>query len=547
MDGSTPAEVLDRRDLKEQDSAAYDLAMGQLGSGAIPELDEVGTGDLHREFIAVQYVDVVQALRFAEEAARKARASNILLISTSRWRASYLVAELRNRGFSTRALSLPDERRDGNTLSGTSPEILQYSEYTPLEGAGGGALDVLFLAESAAMLGTMVPVVTRLRTTTSLRTGLYVTDRVPAPDSTSPPDDPAPGNNRVGAVAAGNSSSSATVQALAAIARQLSSRFIRESELAAPAAEEFLDEHEPRLLVLGNDRVWSGQLVARAARARGIPVLCVQDGLAVDGPIWWSRTADFTATNGEYLRDVLLRRGASPESVFVTGQPRMDPMHEQAEKLAADAAREALGFAPGVRHVLLALQGMHDTRYLRQAVSAFRHMEDVHVIVRPHHWQSSRVLAASVRAGEAGDGKVTFRSDDDIGTLLRAVDAVVSQYSTILVEAALMGTPAVALSFSGRHDPLDLAGAGIALGARSRDELKAAVERALAADGSYLESAREAARHMLGPFDGHSAERVARLVERLAHSEGPMRTATAYPRSASAAGSTRTRGQEGHA
>src|SRR5690606_26270603 len=136
----------------------------------------------------------------------------------------------------------------------------------------------------------------------------------------------------------------------------LQRRRLVETILACKEIERLLESSRPRLLVIGNDRVWTGQLLVQAAHRRGIPVLCVQDGLAADVPAWWLRTADHTACNGTHLRDLLVRRGVPADHLVGTGQPRNDGRYDRPAGLERADAKRAPGSEPGGPHPPSALR-----------------------------------------------------------------------------------------------------------------------------------------------------------------------------------------------
>src|SRR5690606_31449888 len=239
-------------------------------------------------------------------------------------------------------------------------------------------------------------------------------------------------------------------------------------------------------------------------------VLCVQDGLAADVPAWWLRTADYTACNGTHLRDLLHRRGVPADHLVVTGQPRNDGLYERAAELERADAKRALGLDPGGLHLLIALQGSHDREYVRSVLHEASRLTDATLLVRTHPWQSPTLVSSVV--DELRLPNVQLRPDDETAVALRAADAVISQYSTMLVEAALLGTPAVSVTLSRRANPIDLAEEGIAVAARRRSEILPAIESALNRGSLDSDAARAAAEHLIGAFDGRATSRVADYV-----------------------------------
>ncbi len=108
----------------------------------------------------------------------------------------------------------------------------------------------------------------------------------------------------------------------------------------------------------------------------------------------------------------------------------------------------------------------------------------------------------------------------DVGGLTDALvdsDLLVTVASQSVLEAAVVGIPAVAIQPPGATYVFPYAREGIAAVAHDRDELaQIFTERLSPAGGAAaVERAREAVGHHLGPMDGRAAERSADLIGEL--------------------------------
>jgi len=112
---------------------------------------------------------------------------------------------------------------------------------------------------------------------------------------------------------------------------------------------------------------------------------------------------------------------------------------------------------------------------------------------------------------------VQWVDDLPLYPLLRACELIVTRASTVGLEAALLGRPVVTFHPHEGPNPFPLAEGGVTLGARTLEELSAAVRCALYDASLRTELGRTRARRLLSDFgcDGHAAERVADLVEEL--------------------------------
>src|SRR2546426_3075417 len=147
------------------------------------------------------------------------------------------------------------------------------------------------------------------------------------------------------------------------------------------AADTALELLQPEVVVVGNDRWWGGQAFVQLARRRGIPSVCVQDGVAGENASWWWLPADRMAAASVQLVEMLVRHGVPPERCRVTGQPRYDLLAGSGPD-DQRLARTSLGLDPSTFAVLFAAQWMHGPDYVRGVVSALLAVPGIRVLLR---------------------------------------------------------------------------------------------------------------------------------------------------------------------
>lgn len=270
-------------------------------------------------------------------------------------------------------------------------------------------------------------------------------------------------------------------------------------------ANTLLDRVRPELLVVGNDRWWVGLGFVLAARARGIPTLCVQDGITADIAGWRWLAADRLAASGVDWPRLLVRHGVAPARITITGQPRYDALCAVRDRLGGEDVRGALALDPAARYVLFASQPHQTGEYVRQVLDAILQVPEAHVLLRPHPSEPAGKYDAWL-----GAGRVSLRAADDIFALVRASDVVVTEYSTVALEAAILGVPVVTATFGGRPSPVPYAELGLAIPAGGPAELTAAIRAVVA--GRAAAVPRDVLEELVGPLDGQSARRVAEAV-----------------------------------
>jgi hypothetical protein len=103
---------------------------------------------------------------------------------------------------------------------------------------------------------------------------------------------------------------------------------------------------------------------------------------------------------------------------------------------------------------------------------------------------------------------------EDIVADLAWANLVITEYSTVAVEALALGLPVLSVTLSGRPPVLDFSVPGQAESVDRKSGISASVARLLAGAGGADTTARRGAllEELVGPLDGSSAARVAEIV-----------------------------------
>jgi hypothetical protein len=241
--------------------------------------------------------------------------------------------------------------------------------------------------------------------------------------------------------------------------------------------------------------------VAAAHRA-SVPAVAVQHGIIIPehvgyrhrrhpGLVLPTRTLVF----GPYEARVLLKYGGYlAAEVGVSGAPRLDVdgQEEPSDHGAAagsptverDAIRRRLGVRPGDRMIVLSTthETVHRRFYWPHVVARLLDgpLPGVHLVFKLHPAEqddgSYRALVEGLaRAGGFSPAPVSIVRDIDLLALLRAADAHLGLYSTVLTDAVTTGTPNLIAATQARRDLLGYVAAGVARPVRDTDELRAAL------------------------------------------------------------------------
>lgn len=281
----------------------------------------------------------------------------------------------------------------------------------------------------------------------------------------------------------------------------------------ADRARRLVERVQPDLLLVGNDRWWLGQSYVLAGRALGRKSLWIQDGVPVESPVYFWMTADHLAATSDGLPETLEHHGLNRSRITVTGQPRYDVLVALSRGSSREETRRRLGLQPGAAYAMVATQPLQSPAYAREVIASLLRVPALRIMLRPHPSQDHAALSA-VAAGFPAE-RVSFHDQGSVFDLLVACDLVVTQFSTVAIEAAIVGRPVITANFSGLPDPVPYARLGLSTAARDLAQVAELARRMIEQGGRGFEATAEGLRLLVGPADGHAGERVAELALRM--------------------------------
>jgi hypothetical protein len=249
----------------------------------------------------------------------------------------------------------------------------------------------------------------------------------------------------------------------------------------------------------------------------------------------WNGLARYVVQN-ERMRDDLVRyHDVERDRVDVTGWPQADVFHERRPRDAYEAILRGHGLDP--ERPVVMVMGNTPTNTPYEGVFFARLVDwwessgaaaRFSLLFRPHprdgEWRA-RFAAAFDRPGAAVQ-QPSHTDIDVLATLLQHVAVVVTNAGTVLLDALVNDRPAVCVLYDEGAPPgeswasksvvgehyVDVAASGAFLQARSFDEVVSGVERCLEAPGELAGERRAVTATVVGPVDGHSAERVVEAI-----------------------------------
>jgi glycosyltransferase involved in cell wall biosynthesis len=295
----------------------------------------------------------------------------------------------------------------------------------------------------------------------------------------------------------------------------------------AAALEALLEALRPRLLVGLSERGTLVQTAFQAARRLGVAGLALEShDMVYDEPLFGRLDADRLAVCGRASAEIYRRHGVPAERIVVTGQPAYDRL---AVLGAEGHSSEREYLPPGKERLVVFFSQPSEVTFsrrrklelLRAAAGLQRSSAATAVLVKPHPREDPQELEGLIKqAGLPQEAILPFRLD--LYKLLIESDVVVTAFSTVGVEALVLGKPVAVLRVPGEEAVLEYTASEGVYRAFNAEELAEGVQRLLrdpelrrklaAGRRAYLE------RHEAGA-DGGAARRVAAVIGELLQGE----------------------------
>ncbi|WP_027859015.1 CDP-glycerol glycerophosphotransferase family protein [Marinobacterium jannaschii] len=202
-----------------------------------------------------------------------------------------------------------------------------------------------------------------------------------------------------------------------------------------------------------------------AASGLGIPALCVIDLFAMKEVEWLGKPgyASRLCVLSEFVKQRLVEHGRAPDDIVVTGNPAFDQLYT--EEKCSDAFRERKGWPSDHTVVLWASNVEPEYHPYSSRKGDVKLPEKIEyelikwVEAQPDRRAVFRPHPNDIRRPDISHPRVELSTqDDDLSTLLNAVDCVVVTVSTVGLQAALVNKPLVnvKLSIFSENAPYDV-------------------------------------------------------------------------------------------
>lgn len=279
-----------------------------------------------------------------------------------------------------------------------------------------------------------------------------------------------------------------------------------------------------------------GRALTIAARRLGVPAAGLQHGFIYRHWLNYRHEPDEMAPDPGHTADKgfprpdrtllfdgyaaahLERAGHFPaSSLAITGSARLDALASAVRALTpgdVSAARAMAGARPGQAVALVVTKEREARPVLPALVSAVAERQDIHLVIKAHPAETPDVYT-SVAAGSPNVR--VLEPAAPLAPLLAAARAVVTVNSTVALDAAVLGVPALVIGLPNNLSPF--VDAGAMAGAAQPSDIAGLLVRILY-DDEFRQHLDRARRDMLERYaigaDGRAADRTADVVLELA-------------------------------
>lgn len=277
------------------------------------------------------------------------------------------------------------------------------------------------------------------------------------------------------------------------------------------------------VMVLHESNAW-GKLLAYLCHELSIPCIAFQEGLLrhrdqkTQGK--QSLAADYSSKLcvwSEGSRLAYLDSGITDSKIEVTGMAHLDPFIEKWKTASKEQHKYLFGFNPNKPLITFGMpqlgrfEGDPNVNITQLANWASNNL--MQVAIRPHPFEGEALLS-QLRNGLKQHPTVRLVTEGETVDLLACSDLVLTQHSTVGVEAMAMGTPVAELSLSNAFILESLSDQGVAISIKSDelDKIKKMLSKELVVSPAVLNDWKNV---NLGPLDGRSTERVVEAINEL--------------------------------
>lgn len=274
------------------------------------------------------------------------------------------------------------------------------------------------------------------------------------------------------------------------------------------------------LVIVFGDITKFARTVALTSKARGIKTLLLQHGGVEDVPFFGNTLiTDKIALFGSRYKDVYLKMGIDEKRLVVVGNMLYDDLIKKISmfdkkkvfnELELDKNKKLLTYMS-----VPELNESEQEALMAPLIEGVKKMKNIQLVIKLHPTEQDIDLHRKIIKKYGIDAKII--KDFDTYALIWASDVIITTYSTVGSETAIMGKPLVTLNYFDKTYIANYSGEGIAIPAM-KNNVAEAIEKALY-DRNAIKKLKIAQKRFIKgscyKLDGKAGERVKKLIENI--------------------------------
>jgi UDP-N-acetylglucosamine:LPS N-acetylglucosamine transferase len=213
--------------------------------------------------------------------------------------------------------------------------------------------------------------------------------------------------------------------------------------------EQLIKFKLPSLVIITNDLNKEGRLHAKLCKLKGIPTMYIQHAAnPVMEDIVTKTDITYITLAGENEKEIFIKNGVKPENIFVTGRPVYDSFHNQKigqlKEVRDMFDNQKFLFDPKKFVILFTTNAIDEKSTEKACFTVINSLKKLNLvenlIIKTHPSEGGEVHRA---VKEKLQANCTIVKDYNILELIKSSQLLLSEISTTILEAMIIGTPVI--------------------------------------------------------------------------------------------------------
>lgn len=268
-------------------------------------------------------------------------------------------------------------------------------------------------------------------------------------------------------------------------------------------AQKIIEQETPDLILTTNSPRTELALTL-AGKKLGISTVNIHDHLAFEPR--HMLTADQILVMCEITKENLVKTGHDPQKIFITGQPAFDAILSELETYDRRTICAKLGLKPEKKYILLGSQKQFKTEMLICIIRSIENsFPEFQLIIKPHPGEDYSKYEKLKRHYP----NFYLLTDIPIRELIYISEVMIALWSTVALEAVLMGKPLIQFNLPELSNLVPLFQFGVAIESKSLNDLSKHLKTVLFDLGFRVKANKNKEKIFSCLLSGRSTESVA--------------------------------------